>query len=239
MDNIQSLSPELLQPLSEAVSSGYNGALLICGAFTGGGCSVIDNIIIKQVLENLFSHLLSNAEENLFISVSFLQFYPDGSAVDVLNPDKQTLKPVAHPILGKLIAGLCEVCVSSAQEAFTLYETCMVNLKSNTGPIFSRCSSLFSVTVELKLDPEESEICRNKLQLFSLAGGASRTDLRGVSPLVKVLDQTQCEATRDKPLPFLLNEALTGNSRTALVYCLHPQGKCSQEGTLLKVPLKP
>lgn len=44
-----------------------------------------------------------------------------------------------------------------------------------------RCSSLFSVAVEWKLHPEEveSEVCRSRLQLFSLAGGASRTDLRG------------------------------------------------------------
>lgn len=46
---------------------------------------------------------------------------------------------------------------------------------------FLRCSSLFSVAVEWKLHPEEveSEVCRSRLQLFSLAGGASRTDLRG------------------------------------------------------------
>lgn len=44
-----------------------------------------------------------------------------------------------------------------------------------------RCSSLFSVGVEWKLHPEqvESEVCRSRLQLFRLAGGASRTDLRG------------------------------------------------------------
>lgn len=44
-----------------------------------------------------------------------------------------------------------------------------------------RCSSLLSVAVEWKLHPEEveSEVCRSRLQLFSLAGGASRTDLRG------------------------------------------------------------
>lgn len=37
------------------------------------------------------------------------------------------------------------------------------------------------VTVEWKLHPEEveSDVCRSRFQLFSLAGGASRTDLRG------------------------------------------------------------
>lgn len=49
-----------------------------------------------------------------------------------------------------------------------------------------------------------------------------------VNPLLKVVDQTQCEATTsDKLLHFLLKDALTGNSRTALIYCIHPQGKGS------------
>lgn len=47
-----------------------------------------------------------------------------------------------------------------------------------------RCSSLFSLAAQWKLHPEEeeeeeSELCSSRLQLFSLAGGASRTDLRG------------------------------------------------------------
>ncbi|XP_028272740.1 kinesin-like protein KIN-4B [Parambassis ranga] len=89
-----------------------------------------------------------------------------------------------------------------------------------------RCSSLFSLAVEWKLHPEEveSDVCRNRLQLFSLAGGASRADLKGVSPLVKVLDQIPNSANSINLLPFLLNEALTGNSKTALIYCIDPQG---------------
>ncbi|XP_063731950.1 kinesin-like protein klp-20 isoform X2 [Eleginops maclovinus] len=232
VDNIQSFHPGLLQPLTESISDGYNGALLICGASLENMTRMIDHNIIKQVLTDLFSHVLSQVKEELFISVSFLQFYPDGSAVDLLNPNRQTLKRVAHPILGSLVGGVCEVCVCSAEEAYTLYETCRDILKGNAGSISSRCSSLFSVAVEWRLHPEdvESEVCRSRLQLFSLAGGASRTDLKGVSPLVRVVEKTQCEATAsDQILPSLLNDALTGNSRTVLVYCLHPQGVLDDE----------
>ncbi|KAM7389690.1 hypothetical protein PAMP_023653 [Pampus punctatissimus] len=111
--------PEILQRLTESIFSGYNGALLTCGASTDKINALIDHNIIKQ-------------------------FHPDGSAVDLLSPSRQTLKLMMHPVLG-------------------------------------RCSSLFSVTVEWKLHPEEveSEVCRSRLQLFSLTGGASRTDLRG------------------------------------------------------------
>ncbi|XP_034400077.1 kinesin-like protein KIN-4C [Cyclopterus lumpus] len=189
VDNIQMFYPEFLQPLTESISGGYNGALLICGASTEKISALIDQTIIKQVLADLFSRVLSQGEEELFISVSSVQFYPDDNAVDLLSPRRQSLKLVVHPVLGK-------------------------------------CSSLFSVAVEWKLHPEEAEpeVCRSRLQLFRLAGGAGRTDLRGVSPLVKVVDQTQREATsNDKILPFLLNDALTGNSRTALIYCINPQ----------------
>nr|XP_046261444.1 uncharacterized protein LOC124067832 [Scatophagus argus] len=178
---MQSFHPELLQPLTESISSGYHGVLLICGVTTEKISTLIDHSIIKQVLANLFSHMLSQVKEESFISVSFVQFYPDGTAVDLLSASKQTLKLVAHPVLGSLVAGLCEVCVCSAEEAYTLYKTCRETLKASAGSIYNRCSSLFTVTFEWKLHPEEveSEICRSKLQLFSLAGGASRTDLRG------------------------------------------------------------
>ena len=47
---------------------------------------------------------------------------------------------------------------------------------------------------------------------------------------MKVLDQTQREAsTRDSLLHCLLSDALTGNSKTTLIYCVLPQGKCSAE----------
>ncbi|XP_056296124.1 kinesin-like protein KIF17 [Pseudoliparis swirei] len=232
VDNIQIFQPEFLQPLAESISSGYNGALLICGAFTEKISTLIDQTITKQVLADLFSSVLPQGEEELFISVSFVQFYPDDNAVDLLSPRRQSLKLVAHPVLGNLVGGVCEVCVYSAEEAYSLYETCRESLKADGGSISSRCSSLFSVAVEWKLHPEEvePEVCRSRLQLFRLAGGASRTDLRGVSPLVKVVDQTQREATsNDKILPFLLNDALTGNSRTALIYCINPQGLLDDE----------
>ncbi|KAF7668460.1 hypothetical protein LDENG_00011970 [Lucifuga dentata] len=232
LDDIQSFHPELLHALTESISSGYNRALLISGASTEKTNVLIDHQIIKQVLMNLFSRISSEVKGELFTSVSFLQFYPDGSAVDLLSPSSQTLKPVTHPVLGSLAGGVCEVCVCSAEEAFSLYETCRETLKANPGTISSRCSSLFSVAVEWKLHPEkvESEVFRSRLQLFRLAGGASRTDLRGVSPLVKILDQMQSRATMsDKLLPFLLSDALTGNSRTVLIYCIHPQGLLDDE----------
>uniref|UniRef100_A0AAQ5Y675 Kinesin motor domain-containing protein n=1 Tax=Amphiprion ocellaris TaxID=80972 RepID=A0AAQ5Y675_AMPOC len=231
--NQQRFHTELLHPLTESISNGYNGAVLICGASTETIQALTDHSIIKQVLANLFSSIVSQVKEELFVSVSFLQFYPDGSAVDLLSLNKQSLRLVTHPELGSLVGGLCEMCVCSVEEAFSLYETCRETLKTKTGSISTRCSSLFSVTVEQKLRPEEreSDVCRSRLQLFSLAGGASRTDLRGVNPLVKVLDQipNSSPTTDANLLPSLLNDALTGNSRTVLIYCINPEGLIDDE----------
>ncbi|XP_072295520.1 golgin subfamily A member 6-like protein 9 [Eucyclogobius newberryi] len=119
------------------------------------------------------------------------------------------------------------MCVSSPEEAFNLYETCRDRVRSSPGGLSCRCSTLLSVAVEWRV---QSQVCRSRLQLFSLEGGASRTDLRGVSPLVKALDEIQSEVSpEDKLLPFLLKDALSGNSRTALLCCLHPQGVLDNE----------
>lgn len=46
-----------------------------------------------------------------------------------------------------------------------------------------------------------------------------------VNPLVKVVDQSQREATSSQHLlHLLLNEALTGNCRTVAIFCIHPPG---------------
>ncbi|KAK5611427.1 hypothetical protein CRENBAI_016897 [Crenichthys baileyi] len=167
--------------------------------------ALMDKIILRQVLSNLFSFRTSQETTEYFISVSFLQFYPDGAAVDLVSPNKETLQLVTHPVIG-------------------------------------RCSSLFSVTAEWKIHPEqvESDVCRSKLQLFSLAGGASKTDLRGLTnisrfgfrviPLLKVLDQTlNPPAVSDSLLHALLKDALTGNNRTFLIYCINSQGFLDDE----------
>ncbi|KAG7518887.1 kinesin klp-20 isoform X1 [Solea senegalensis] len=190
------------------------------------------NVDDIQLLANLFGRMLSQEKEEMFISVSFLQFYPDGSAVDLLSTNRHSLKLVTHPVLGRLVGGVCEVCVGSQEDACALYESCKGRMRARGGVMSSRCSSLFSVLVERKIHVEEEEfdVCRSRLQLFSLAGGASRIDLRGVNPLAKVVEQIPCGTpTADTLLPLLLHEALTGNSRSFLVYCINPQGLLDNE----------
>ncbi|XP_055081033.1 osmotic avoidance abnormal protein 3 [Periophthalmus magnuspinnatus] len=226
-DNIKGLYPDFLQPLVQSVLKGYNGALLIHGASTERSRALIDQNI-RQV-EILISLLKGKAEEkeDSFIALSFIQFYPDGTAIDVLGSNPGKLKPVIHPVIGRIAGGVSEVCVSAPEEAYNLFETCRDRVRSSPGGLSCRCSTLLSVAVEWRV---QSEVCRSRLQLFSLEGGASRTELRGVSPLVKALAEIQTEdSPEDKLLSFLLKDALSGNSQTALLCCLHPQGVLDNE----------
>uniref|UniRef100_A0AAV2MIR5 Kinesin motor domain-containing protein n=1 Tax=Knipowitschia caucasica TaxID=637954 RepID=A0AAV2MIR5_KNICA len=204
-NDIKAIYSDFLQPLVQSVLSSFNAALLIHGASAERTGALIDHHVIRQ-------------------------FFPDGTAVDVLCANRKHLKPVLHPFLGRMAGGVSEACVSSPEEAYSLYETCRDRVRSSPGGALScsnRCSSLLSVAVERRV---QGEVFRGRLQLFSLEGGASRTDLRGVSPLVKTLDQIQSEISpEDKLLPFLLKDALSGNSKTALLCCLHPQGFLDNE----------
>ncbi|XP_015246438.1 PREDICTED: chromosome-associated kinesin KIF4-like [Cyprinodon variegatus] len=230
-DTMESFHSELLQPLTEFLSSGFNITLLLCGTPTEMVEALTEKSILRQVLANLSGCTRMQERAESFISVSFLQFYPDGNAVDLFSLNKETLQLVTHPVLGSVVEGLCEVCVSSAEEAFDFYKICRETMKTNTESISSRCSCLFSVTAEWKLHPQqvESDVCRSKLQLFSLAGGASRTDLRGVIPLLKILDHNPPSSVSDSLLNALLKDALTGNNRTFLIYCITSQGFVDDE----------
>ncbi|XP_078810372.1 kinesin-like protein unc-104 isoform X2 [Oryzias latipes] len=234
-ENIELLHSALLQTLSESMLSGFNASLLACGASTEMVQALNNNSLLRKILTNLFSCMTSHMTDDFFVSVSFLQFFPDGSTVDLFNHNNQTLQPLTHPVLGSFVGGLSEVSVCSAEEAYALYETCMEAMKTNSGAVSNRCSALFSVLLERKLHPEqeeseESDVCRSRLQLFHLAGGASRTDLRGLNPLVKTMDQIHsADAVNDNLLLFLLKEALTGNNRTFLIYCINPAGLLDDE----------
>ncbi|XP_061899800.1 uncharacterized protein si:dkey-201i24.3 isoform X2 [Entelurus aequoreus] len=88
------------------------------------------------------------------------------------------------------------------------------------------------MTVEWKVHAGEVDLqlCRSRLQLFNLVGGACRTDPTGVNPLLAAVDQTPGQVMPTHPLlPCLLRDALTGSSRTTLIYFLQPQGDMDGE----------
>ncbi|XP_035267348.1 trichohyalin isoform X1 [Anguilla anguilla] len=230
----QRLYPELLRPITGLMSTGCHRNVLVGGASRSGKENILGGQgIVKQLITGLFSEMTKASDGEWFSTVSFMQFYPDNSALDLLNPERRSLKPTTHPILGILVEGLCEVVIETAEEALALYEKGRETLKINSGNLHSRCSSVFSVSVERRLRSaggRDRQYCRSSLRVFDLAGGARKGDLNGVSPLVKVLELMESgETPGNRLLPLLLRDSLAGGCNTFLLYCIEPQGLLDEE----------
>ncbi|RXM95080.1 40S ribosomal protein S14 [Acipenser ruthenus] len=124
----ETLYPELLQPLLGRVLSGYNATVLVSGTHSSG----------KQ-------RFLHGCESRHGI---VKQFYPDDTAVDLLNPNSQDLKAVTHPVLGIVVDDLSEIAVFTAEEAFSLYLE-GVETQKIAGNLISSANPLLTV-MELK-----------------------------------------------------------------------------------------
>ncbi|KAF6714846.1 hypothetical protein FQA47_013555 [Oryzias melastigma] len=100
-ENIELLHSALLQTLTESMLSGFNASLLTCGASTEMVQALNHHSLLRKILINIFSCMSSREAEDFFVSVSFLQFFPDGNTVDLFNHNNQTLDPLKHPVLGR------------------------------------------------------------------------------------------------------------------------------------------
>ncbi|XP_048884228.1 kinesin-like protein unc-104 [Brienomyrus brachyistius] len=232
--SIQRLYPELLQPLCELVCSGYHGAVLVGGTLRSGKEKLLQTqSVITQLLNGLFNEITKINTGEMFTTASFIQFYPDDSAVDLLNPEGRGLKPRTHPAFGPYVEGVCEVAVESLEEILSLYEEGRETLSANSGALVGRCSSLFSVNVERRLQGDEAaeqQYQHSTLRVFDLAGGARKGDLNGVSTLVKVMEHIESHTTADdKLLPLILADTLTGSCANVLLYCVQPQDLLDEE----------
>ncbi|KAJ8337566.1 hypothetical protein SKAU_G00365320 [Synaphobranchus kaupii] len=230
----QRLFPELLQPIAGLMSTGCHRNVLVGGGSRSGKETILGSQgIAQQLVTGLFSEMTKGSDGEWFSTVSFIQFFPDDSAVDLLNSERRSLKPTAHLILGILVDGLCEIVIETAEEALGLYEKGRETLRINGGNLHSRCSSVFSVKIERSLHSDgahDRQYCRSSLRLFDLAGGARKGDLNGVSPLVKVLELVESGATPgNRLLPLLLKDSLAGGCNTVLLYCIQPQGLVDEE----------
>ncbi|XP_015205309.2 golgin subfamily A member 6-like protein 9 [Lepisosteus oculatus] len=229
----EKLYPELLLPLVPLVVSGYSWNVLVAGTHRSGKENILcGQVIVRQLIEDFFNELNKMTDGEWFTTVSFVQFYPDDTAVDLLYPQNRDLKPVTHPVLGIVIDNVCEIVVQTPGDAWKLYDEGRETQKATTGNLISRCSSLYSISAEKRLrsDSECAEYSLSRLQVFDLAGGAFRNDLNGISPLLKVLDQSESRSTpSDSLLPVVLTSALHGNCYNVLLYCIKPQGLVDEE----------
>uniref|UniRef100_W5MYR4 Kinesin motor domain-containing protein n=1 Tax=Lepisosteus oculatus TaxID=7918 RepID=W5MYR4_LEPOC len=231
----EKLYPELLLPLVPLVVSGYSGNVLVAGTHRSGKENILcGQVIVRQLIEDFFNELNKMTDGEWFTTVSFVQFYPDDTAVDLLYPQNRDLKPVTHPVLGIVIDNVCEIVVQTPGDAWKLYDEGRETQKATTGNLISRCSSLYSISAEKRLrsDSECAEYSLSRLQVFDLAGGAFRNDLNGISPLLKVLDQSESRSTpSDSLLPVVLTSALHGNCYNIILLRTMAPGSLVDEET--------
>jgi kinesin family member 5 len=199
-----------------------------------------DNLkgIIPRSLEVIFAHALAaDASWEFSISVSFVEIYCE-KIRDLLEPKNDNLGVGEDPITGVYIKGVTEYYVTSVDEVLTLMAQGSDNRATaatgmNAGS--SRSHSLFIVTLTQK-NSVTGEALKGKLYLIDLAGSetVSKTGVSGqqleelkkinksLSALGNVINAlTDGKSThipyRDSKLTRILQEALGGNSRTALI----------------------
>ncbi|XP_058852598.1 kinesin-like protein unc-104 [Acipenser ruthenus] len=183
-----------------------------------------EETLYPELLQPLLGRVLSGYNATVL-------FYPDDTAVDLLNPNSQDLKAVTHPVLGIVVDDLSEIAVFTAEEAFSLYLE-GVETQKIAGNLISRCSSLFSLTVEQRQETPggSSAYCRSRLHCFDLTGGARKEDLNGANPLLTVMELKDSDSMPVHGLlPMLLYQGLEGNSYTVLLYCIQVEGLIDEE----------
>nr|XP_033783322.1 osmotic avoidance abnormal protein 3-like isoform X2 [Geotrypetes seraphini] len=226
---LDKLYHDLLSSAIGTVVLGYNVALLVCGSQCPGKDTLLQgssgqNGIVQQVLHSVFQEIQSAEKgEEWQVTISFIQFYADGTAKDLFNSSHQDLKALNISMLKLVVEGLSEIIVSSAEAAYSIY-------LQGAKIVEEKNSTLFTLTVEQKdrVDHSTSIIQRSTVQVFDLVGEILSTQPGNhISPLMCVLEK---EITgKEGFLPLALQQALQGNSITVLLYCFNTQGLSGDE----------
>ncbi|XP_056372687.1 chromosome-associated kinesin KIF4A isoform X2 [Hyla sarda] len=210
---------ELIQSMLNTVTSGYSTSILLHGCRNHGMDFLHGNDknqfgFIYQVLEQVFQGVHSFSNEECLVTAAFMQFNPDGKAMDLLNPSNEDLAAVYISALGAPIDGSSEIIITSPEDAYCLYCCGRERLEDQ------------NYTTLLKLTVERSEngidtgpmYVRSTVRIFQLSEKSLQASENITWPLLQVLEKTE---RNEKLLPILLKDALEGNSLTILLTCLN------------------
>ncbi|XP_029439580.1 kinesin-like protein klp-20 isoform X2 [Rhinatrema bivittatum] len=227
---LEKIYSELVQPAIGAVILGYNVTLLVCGSQGSGKDSVLRGShgqrgLVQQVLQNLFDEIHSAEKDKEWqVTISFVQFYADGTARDLFNSNHRDLEALNVCMLGLVVEGLDEGVVLGAEAAYSLYLQGARRAEEQN-------STLFTLTVEQKgrVPQSAGTVQRSVVQVLDLTGETLPSQHGShISPLMHAL---QKEITGDAEgfLPIVLQQALEGNSWTVLFYCFNAQSLSRDE----------
>ncbi|KAM3924810.1 uncharacterized protein RB166_008166 [Leptodactylus fuscus] len=218
---------ELIQSMLNTVTSGYNSSILLHGCHSHDNDFLHGNDgnqfgFIYQVLEQVFHGAHSFSSEECLITAAFMQFNPDGKAMDLFNPCNQDLAAVYISALGVTIDGASEIIIASPEDAYCLYRCGREQLEDQN------YTTLFKLTVERseKGSDAGSLYVRSTVKVFELSEKSLQASENITWPLLHVLEKTE---RNERLLPLLLKEALEGNTLTILLTCLNAEELSGKE----------
>nr|TKS10891.1 kinesin-1-like protein PSS1 [Populus alba] len=244
----------LALPIVKDAVKGVNGTIITYGQ-TGAGktysvegpsileCDVQKKGLLPRVVDGLFECIKSADESTKYtIKLSMVEIYME-KVRDLLDLTKDNIQIKENKEQEILLSGVTEITISGPEGALQSLSTEM-----NVGSSRSHCIYILTVQLESTTD---KRVKTGKVILVDLAGsekvektGAegkvleeSKTINKSLSALGNVINALTCgPSTRSSHIPFrdskltrILQDALGGNSRTALLCCCSPSASNASE----------
>ncbi|KAL3838504.1 hypothetical protein ACJIZ3_023095 [Penstemon smallii] len=213
------------------------------------GPSVIDSDekkkgLLSRVVDGLFNIIKQSDEMTKYtVKLSMVEIYME-RVRDLFDLSKDNLQIKENKVQGIYVSGVTEICVTDSAEALRSLSRGIANkavgeTQMNMASSRSHCMYIFFIQQELKKEKKSG-----KLILVDLAGSekAEKTRAEGkvfeeaktinksLSALGNVINALTCASQakanhipyRDSKLTRILQDALGGNSQTALLCCCSP-----------------
>ncbi|KAH9688708.1 kinesin-like protein KIN-1 [Citrus sinensis] len=209
--------------------------------------------LLQRTVDELFDCMKSSdASVKFTIKLSMVEIYME-KVRDLFDLSRDNIQIKESRVQGILLSGVTEICVFNSAEALQSLASGISNravgeTQMNMASSRSHCIYIFTVQQELT---KEKRVKAGKLLLVDLAGSekAEKTGAEGkvleeaktinksLSALGNVINALTCGSPgkafhipyRDSKLTRILQDALGGNSRTALLCCCSPSTSNSAE----------
>ncbi|KAG8391136.1 hypothetical protein BUALT_Bualt01G0156500 [Buddleja alternifolia] len=216
-----------------------------------GDCDEKQKGLLPRVVDGLFNYIQLLDEITMYtIKLSMVEIYME-RVRDLLDLSKDNLQIKESKAQGIFVSGATEISISDSAEALRSLSSGIANravgeTHMNMASSRSHCIYIFLIEQELKKEKRS-----RKLILVDLAGSekAEKTGAEGrvleeaktinksLSALGNVINALTCGSTgranhipyRDSKLTRILQDALGGNSQTALLCCCSPSPSNASE----------
>ncbi|GAV63199.1 Kinesin domain-containing protein, partial [Cephalotus follicularis] len=209
--------------------------------------------LLPRVVDGLFEHIKSSDESNVYtIKLAMVEIYME-KVRDLFDLSKDNIQIKESRVQGILLSGITEISIQNPTEALQSLSSGIANRtvgETQMNMASSRSHCVYILTVQQQLT-KDKRVKTGKLMLVDLAGsekvektGAegrvleeAKTINKSLSDLGNVINALTCGSQgkanhipyRDSKLTRILQDALGGNSRTALLCCCSPSPSNAQE----------